>query len=134
MTYHITLTDPMNGTRDREPITFTLPEKLQEPLWWAITSEDQRILCQHLTHESTQNSTAFIATVSFSGIICSLFPFRRGAFLRLLLRVCRAHRAYAHGFVYGEGKEHAARLCFEPRRTGDCVHYGQLALPAREND
>ncbi|BCX40956.1 hypothetical protein [Escherichia coli] len=69
MTYHITLTDPMNGTRDREPITFTLPEKLQEPLWWAITSEDQRILCQRLTHESTQNSTAFIATVSFSGTL-----------------------------------------------------------------
>ncbi|HGR5947230.1 TPA: hypothetical protein ACL8GJ_005078, partial [Klebsiella pneumoniae] len=69
MTYHITLTDPMNGTRDREPITFTLPEKLQEPLWWAITSEDQRILCQRLTNESTQNSTAFIATVSFSGTL-----------------------------------------------------------------
>ncbi|STV71294.1 Uncharacterised protein [Klebsiella michiganensis] len=69
MTYHITLTDPMNGTRDREPITFTLPEKLQEPLWWAITDEDARILCQRLEQESSASRTAFIATVSFSGTL-----------------------------------------------------------------
>lgn len=36
MTYHITLTDPMTGTREREPITFILPEKLQEPLWLSL--------------------------------------------------------------------------------------------------
>lgn len=69
MTYHITLTDPMNGTRDREPITFILPEKLQEPLWWAITDEDARILCQRLEQESSASRTAFIATVSFSGTL-----------------------------------------------------------------
>lgn len=69
MTYHITLTDPMNGPRDREPITFTLPERLAEPLWWAITDEDERILCQRLEHESSVSSTAFIATVSFSGTL-----------------------------------------------------------------
>lgn len=69
MTYHITLTDPMNGSRDREPITFILPEKLQEPLWWAITDDDARILCQRLEQESSASRTAFIATVSFSGTL-----------------------------------------------------------------
>lgn len=69
MTYHITLTDPMSGTRDREPITFTLPMMLQEPLWWAITETGDRILCQRLNHASTDSTTVFIATVSFNGTL-----------------------------------------------------------------
>ncbi|QGN38173.1 hypothetical protein [Klebsiella oxytoca] len=69
MTYLITLTDPMNGTREGEPITFTLPEPLSGSLWWAITENGERILCQRLNHQSTQDSTAFIATISFCGTL-----------------------------------------------------------------
>ena len=73
MTYHITLTDPMNGTRIAEPITFTLPEKLQEPVvGYHQRGPADRLPAPH-SMSRRKNSTAFIATVSFSGTPgCSL--------------------------------------------------------------
>ena len=67
MTYQITLTDPLEGTRDHEPVIFNIPEELSGSLWWASTGAGEQILCQRLNHLSVENCTAFIATVNFTG-------------------------------------------------------------------
>lgn len=67
MSYLITVTDPLPGRRDDEPVIFSVPETLAGDLWWAVTSEGQRIVCQRLKHEVSAGETRFIVTVSFAG-------------------------------------------------------------------
>lgn len=67
MSYLITVTDPQPGRRDYEPVIFSVPETLTGDLWWAVTPEGQRILCQQLRHDAADGESRFIATVSMEG-------------------------------------------------------------------
>ncbi|VUS76633.1 hypothetical protein [Klebsiella huaxiensis] len=105
MTYQITLKDPLNGLRDHEPITFTIPDILPEPLWWATAETGERILCQRLNHSVGENSTTFIATVSFIGTLR----------LRLERPCTDAETREATGIQKLDGKE---ADCFARLNTG----------------
>lgn len=67
MSYLITVTDPLPGSRDYEPVIFSVPETLTGDLWWAVTPEGQRLLCQRLKNDIAAGETRFIATASFAG-------------------------------------------------------------------
>jgi hypothetical protein len=98
----VTVTDPIKGPRSDEPIVFTVKGDLSEPLWWATSDHGQRVLCQRLATGSGDGQTAFVATVSFEGV------------LRLELNgPCdEASAAAAGGIRQREGREpdHFARL------------------------
>lgn len=67
MTVTIHIDDPLEGTRVNEPIVFTVPQALAEPLWWMRDSKNERVLCQRLESGSDATHTAFVAVLSFSG-------------------------------------------------------------------
>ena len=63
----IEITDPLPGERSNEPISFTVEQALGEPLWWATTDDDKRVLCQRLQSGSDIHQTSFVAVLSFTG-------------------------------------------------------------------
>ncbi len=67
MPFVIDITDPLTGSRQCEPIRFSIEAQLSEPLWWSIDHSGNKILCQRLAAESGNGRTAFVACVSFSG-------------------------------------------------------------------
>lgn len=69
MTHTITITDHQRGPRVNEPIEFSVPGSLSEPLWSATTSQGTRLVCQRLTAQPDPRRTSFITVVSFNGDI-----------------------------------------------------------------
>jgi hypothetical protein len=67
MTLAVTITDPLAGRRDREPIVFSVAADLPQALWWARDDTGNRVLCQRLTQDAKPGETRFAATVSFGG-------------------------------------------------------------------
>lgn len=67
MSYSITISDTLPGIRRFEPVRFTIPQALSEPVWWATTSTGEKVLCQRLSQTSDDRSTEFVAVISFSG-------------------------------------------------------------------
>jgi len=67
MNFAVTITDPIAGDRDHEPVIFSVPADLREPLWWARDGAGDRVLCQRLSADATPGVTRFVACVSFSG-------------------------------------------------------------------
>ncbi len=67
MTFTVEINDPLPGTRNHEPITFTVEGDLHEPLWWALLDSGERVLCQRLDAGSGEGRTAFVAVLSFTG-------------------------------------------------------------------
>ncbi|MFV0314746.1 MAG: hypothetical protein ACK5I7_06535 [Anaerotignum sp.] len=64
---NIEIEDPIAGSRIFEPIIFQVPKATTNALWWAETSSRERVLCQKLESLSTQDTTTFVTTLSFSG-------------------------------------------------------------------
>lgn len=105
MSYLITVTDPLAGQRQHEPVIFSIPEALEGDLWWALTPEGQRILCQKLNHETHSGASRFVASVSFSGELHFTLD-----------RACRDDEiAQLEGISLLEGKE---ADCFARLHTG----------------
>ncbi len=69
MSFTILITDPLNGTRTAQPVTFTVPAALKELLWHASTSDGRAVICQRLVADSTENHTSFAAVLSFAGSV-----------------------------------------------------------------
>jgi len=67
MTLAVSITDPLAGRREREPIIFSVAAELPQTLWWARDDTGNKVLCQRLTKDARPGETRFIATVSFSG-------------------------------------------------------------------
>lgn len=65
----IAITDPLPGERSYEPISFTVEEELRESLWWAMTDDGKRVLCQRLQAHSDASRTSFITVISFAGAV-----------------------------------------------------------------
>lgn len=67
MTTTVTVTDPLPGRRDHEPIIFTLSGHHPEGLLAARTSSGETIPCQRLDNSSDSTRTAFLTVLSFEG-------------------------------------------------------------------
>ncbi|MFV0300809.1 MAG: hypothetical protein ACK5IP_08025, partial [Paracoccus sp. (in: a-proteobacteria)] len=63
----IGISDPLTGSRDHEPIVFSVPGVLAGATWWARTAAGTRTLCQRLDARSDKNQTSFVAILSFEG-------------------------------------------------------------------
>lgn len=63
----VTITDPLPGRRQHEPVIFEVPGQIDAPLWWAQTETGERVVCQRLAARSSADSTAWVATLSFAG-------------------------------------------------------------------
>jgi hypothetical protein len=67
MPFTIRVTDPLEGSRVAEPITFTVPAELDGDLWTARTDTGAEIVCQRLTADQAPGQTTFVTTLSFDG-------------------------------------------------------------------
>jgi hypothetical protein len=67
--YTISITDPLPGSRQHEPITFTVPTELDGDVWAARTSTGEEISCQQLKSDRVPGQSTFVATVSFDDAV-----------------------------------------------------------------
>ncbi|SES40465.1 hypothetical protein [Rhizobium sp. NFR03] len=104
MAHSILISDPLEGSRDFEPVVFSVGQDLREALWWARDDAGDRVLCQRLESGAVAGETRFIACVSFTGT------------RRLTLeRPCDAASEAPSGIVARDGKE---ADCFVRLDTG----------------
>jgi hypothetical protein len=64
MPFTISITDPLGGQRLTQPVSFTVPAALSEPLWHAETSDGTAVICQRLSNGSTATQTVFTAVLT----------------------------------------------------------------------
>lgn len=65
ITFTIRVTDPLEGSRVAEPITFTIPAELDGDLWTAHTHTGEEVVCQRITADQVPGQTTFVTTLSF---------------------------------------------------------------------
>ncbi len=69
MTFTVRVTDPLQGQRTHEPVTFVVDADLEGDLWTAQTDTGDQVVCQRLKASSTPGKTVFVAVLSFEGSI-----------------------------------------------------------------
>lgn len=67
MTIRVDIADPLDGSRIKEPIIFTVPGHYPEALYTAETSRGDVIACQRVSSSSDSSATTFIAVVDLEG-------------------------------------------------------------------
>ena len=65
----VTIVDPLPGRRRDEPVFFTVPGHLPEPLRFATTSSGERLLLQRVESMSSPEATGFVAIVDSDGTL-----------------------------------------------------------------
>ncbi|MGX9347310.1 hypothetical protein [Microbacterium sp. KNMS] len=67
MTHVVTITDPLPGSRQGQPVFFSVPGTHPEPLREARIDTGERVLCQRVG--SANGETQYVAVVSFTGAV-----------------------------------------------------------------
>ncbi|WP_341853801.1 hypothetical protein [Brachybacterium sp. GPGPB12] len=67
MTIRVEIADPLDGSRIKEPIVFTVLGHYPEAVYSAETSRGEVVVCQRVNSSSGSSATTFIAVVDLEG-------------------------------------------------------------------